>query len=724
MAVIKVGNTSIGKVSVIQPFEDVTGKTTHFYNINPEPWVRPSEWLDMPSGDNTVAALIFVPSGAHDFTVGVYARGEGTSTNNMPTYIPVDWGDNTSGLIYGTRIDNSNYIGYFSTFHKMYDYDLLSSDTEIEIGGTTARQALIKLDGSVSGIGYFNLRPLAGNDFGYQNRRDETERKYEFYDTSGVVRTAPSRSGHRRNSQTSTLLEVYASGTSITGCKLSEDYPEGLHRYIEKAYLNIGNLGTDVDLFFGASNLQDVYFPYSATTGKTNFYNMFNGCRNLKSIPSFDTSSATSLYSTFRNCRSIKTVPNFDTSNVTNWESTFLGCVNIKKIPDLDFSSALSINNLFNANFQLTHIPSGFNAPLATGWNGVFYRCHNLVAVPKFDMSSATYIHRMYGECRKLQTPIEIDCPNLITNNNNPTYLFDSCNSLREVHIKNLGNARNFSRMFNSCTELRKVTWDHTEVQPTSVSQMFQACRHIKNIPELDFSEATHVGSAFSSCIALIKPPTFDLSKVQDSRSMFNSCLNLQEVSFKNVRLNNTENWNAESMFNYCENLESVSGLFEGKSSTPHYVRNMFNRNFELQDVSKFIFSGSDSTSTNNNNLFASCYTLRKLPAEINTERGCRYMFNTCRSIVSVPAYNLYASLDNTGMFNACNSLRSCEASGIRSSIGFNDCYLSSGAIFDIFNNLESVSSATIDIRSNYGGIELHADTLAIATNKGWTVLT
>ena len=339
-------------------------------------------------------------------------------------------------------------------------------------------------------------------------------------------------------------------------------------------------------------------------------------------------------------------------------------------------------------------------------------------------MSSATYIHGMYRECRKLQTPIEIDCPNLITNNNNPTYLFDTCHQLREVHIKNLGNARNFQRMFNSCIELRKVTWDHTNIQPTSVPNMFSNCQHIKEIPEVDFSEATNTSSAFSNCTALIKTPTFDLSKVQDTRSMFNYCLNLQEVSFKNVRLNNTANWNAENMFNYCENLESVSGLFEGKSSTPHYLRNMFHRGFELQDVSNFVISGSDSTSTNNSNLFGNCYTLRKLPAEINTERGCRHMFNNCSSIVSVPEYDLYASLDNTGMFNSCRSLRSCNASGIRSSIGFNDCYLSSGAIFDIFNRLETVSSASIDIRNNYGVSELHSDTIAIATNKGWTVTT
>ena len=726
MAVIKVGNNSIGKISVIQPYEDPTGKSTHFYDIDPEPWVRPSEWLDMPTDDNTVAALIFVPSGAHDFTVSVYGRGTGTSSNNSPTYIPIDWGDNTSGLIYGTRIDNSNYNGYFSSHHKMYDYDLLSSDTEIEIGGTTARQALIKLDGSVSGIGYFSLRPLSGNDFGYQNRRDAVERKYEYYDPSGVIRTAPTRSNYRRNYQTSTLLEVYASGTSITGCKLSDDYPEGRHRYLEKAYLNIGNLGGDVDHFYQAINLQDVYFPSGATTGKTSFLNMFNGCRKLKSIPVFDTSSATDMRGTFGNCKSITSLPYFDTSNVTNWQSTFAHCVNLKTIPDLDFSSALDLSSTFSNNYQLTHIPSGFNAPAATGWNHTFYRCISLTAVPKFDMSSATYIHAMYRECRKLQTPIEIDCPNLITNNNNPTYLFDSCHELREIHIKNLGNARNYQRMFNSNTNLQKLTWDNASgVQPTGTQNMFSSCHKLKEIPKINFSEVTYSHQAFAYMYSLIKPPTLDLSKIENSSHMFHYCYNLQEVNFENVRVNATgNNWNVDNMFSYCDNLRFISGVFEGPTSTPNYMRYMFSRCFYLQDVSHFIISGSASTSTNNAALFDNCQSLRKLPAEINTERGCRAMFQHCHSIISVPAYDLSPSQDNQSMFNYCYSLRSCHASGISANIGFYRNYLSSGAITDIFNNLETVSSATIDIRQNHGTSELHPDTIAIATGKGWTVST
>ena len=177
-------------------------------------------------------------------------------------------------------------------------------------------------------------------------------------------------------------------------------------------------------------------------------------------------------------------------------------------------------------------------------------------------------------------------------------------------------------------------------------------------------------------------------------------------------------------MFSYCDNLRFISGVFEGPTSTPNYMRSMFHRCFYLQDVSHFIISGSASTSTNNNNLFENCQSLRKLPAEINTERGCRSMFQNCQSIISVPEYDLSPSQDNQSMFNYCYSLRSCHASGISANIGFYRNYLSSGAITDIFNNLETVSSATIDIRQNHGTPELHPDTIAIATGKGWTVST
>lgn len=725
MAVLKVGNNDIGKISIIQPYQDTTGKSTHYHDIDGETWTRPSGWLDMPTGDDTVGALIYVPSGVHDLTLSMLIRGTGTNNTNKPGYIPVDWGDNTSGIIYGTRIDSSTREGYYAYTHKMYDYDLLSASTEIEINGITARQALITLDGSISGIGTFDFVGLAGANFGSQSTYTDGERKYKYTDPSGTVRNAPSKSSFRSNYQSSTLLEVYASGARITGCRITDDGNSGRHKELEKAYLNISKLGSaTIDMFLSAINLQEVYFPADSTAGNTNFQNMFNDCHSLKSIPYFDTSSATSLNATFAQCYSITSVPNFDTSNVTNWSNTFADCINLKFPEHLSFSAAKILYSTFHGNYQLTHIPSGFSAPVATGCSSTFQECLNLVALPNdFSFPAARNINSLFKRCHNLSSPVTIDSPNLTS----CTGVFESCSKLKEVHIKNLGSARHFRGMATGCLELQKLTWDNASTyQPTGVDSMFRSCVKLRDIPELDFSEVVNANSAFTSCSSIINFPfTIDLSKVQYTRQMFYSCLNLQSVNFKNVGLNRTNNtFNTEFMFRYCEKLESVSGLFENDPSTPKFMRTMFEGCTSLQDVSNFVVSGNTSTSSNNSHLFRSCNQLRALPKEINTQRGCRSMFSNCTSIISTPAYDLSASLDNAGMFNDCNSLRSCPATGISANIGFSDCFLSSGAIYEIFNNLETVSSATIDIRENHGVAELHPDTIAIATAKGWTVTT
>jgi hypothetical protein len=149
----------------------------------------------------------------------------------------------------------------------------------------------------------------------------------------------------------------------------------------------------------------------------------------------------------------------------------------------------------------------------------------------------------------------------------------------------------------------------------------------------------------------------------------------------------------------------------------------MFDQCTFLEDVSHFVISGVSHTSTNNNSMFNSCGRLKKLPKTITGERGNREMFKHCTRLENVNL-DLSESLDNTNMFNYARGLTNARLSGVKASIGFYDCNLGSGNITNIFNDLETVSSATIDIRENYGTSWLHSDTIAIATNKGWTVTT
>lgn len=722
MAVLKVGGSSVGKISVIQPYDDPLGKFTEYYKLDNGDWSRPSDWLTMPSGDNTVAALIFVPSGCNDLTVSLHARGVSATNSNNPTYIPVDWGDNTSSIFYGTRVDNGSADGYFYHQHKMYDYDLLSPSTEIEVNGITSRQALIVLDGSISGIGYFNVLSLAGEPFGYQTRRTGDVSYYEYTDTSGTVRDVPPRSGFRYNNHSSTMLELYASGASITGCRISEDQAHGRHRFLHKAYLNISHLGEDLDHFIYSDELREVYFPSGATAGKTDLRNMFHSCWKLKEVPFFDTSSATNMQGTFNGCRSLTYIPEYDTSNVLTFEGCFARCYNLSSIPDhLDFSSATNLNTVFYQNHQLTHVPSGFNTVNATGLSHAFYQCYNLTAIPKLDLSSATYIHGMFRECDSIRTPVEIDAPNLILNNSSASYVFQNCYQLEEIHIKNVGSARNFDNMFTGCVNLRKLTWDNASgLKPTGIHSMFNNCRKNRYTPEFDLSECINTSYAFSNNRSLLTTYTYDLSSATSCAYMFHYCMNLKSAKFKNV----TQQPNCDGMFSYCDHLISISGFFEGQGSTPSFMRSMFYQDRMLEDVSNFVISGSTNTSTNNQNTFGGCISLKKLPKEINTEYGCINMFNSIHSITATPAYDLSASTNSAGMFNYCHSLRAVNVSGINSDIGFYDCYLGSGELTKLFNKLETVSSATIDVRHNHGVSELHSDSISIATNKGWTVLT
>ena len=58
MANLKVGNTNIGKISIIEPFKEIGANPSQLdYQPHREAWVRPTEWLDMPnigSGDNSL----------------------------------------------------------------------------------------------------------------------------------------------------------------------------------------------------------------------------------------------------------------------------------------------------------------------------------------------------------------------------------------------------------------------------------------------------------------------------------------------------------------------------------------------------------------------------------------------------------------------------------------------------------------------------------------------
>ena len=112
---IKLGNTEINAVSVVEPYGDDIVRFRDNDTITT--WERPSHWIDMPvinSGEQKCAFLIQIPSGESTLShFGLHATGPLAQAHNIRgTTFTVDWGDGYTETSVG-----SNYRDISHTFN-------------------------------------------------------------------------------------------------------------------------------------------------------------------------------------------------------------------------------------------------------------------------------------------------------------------------------------------------------------------------------------------------------------------------------------------------------------------------------------------------------------------------------------------------------------------------------------------------------------------------------
>ena len=131
----------------------------------------------------------------------------------------------------------------------------------------------------------------------------------------------------------------------------------------------------------------------------------FDGCWQYG-----DTANVTSVSSMFNNCRNLTTVPLFNTSNVKNMDSMFSTCFNLTTVPLFDTKNVTDMNNMF------------------------FY-CSNLATVPLFDTKNVTNMRNMLSGCSSLE---EIHMININANLN----ISSSTKFTREAILEIIGNLK------------------------------------------------------------------------------------------------------------------------------------------------------------------------------------------------------------------------------------------------------------------------------------------
>ena len=675
---MKLGNAEINAVSVIEPYDDShLGDIYANSSLEPE-WVRPSEWLDLPvinSGESKIAMLMLVESGAVNKNIGMQLR------NYAPNYLhtTIDWGDGSSSLAY-SQTSNAE------VYHHDYNYSDLPESSEIDLYGTTFRQTLIQMD-AASGLEYFNISQMNGS-------------------------ANPNRDSFNSNAQSNLILDVHISlsslGTFVNGGSSSRD--------LERVRVDCGNI-TTASVFSYLPSLRVAHISSGAFSGNTNLSNIFVNCPKLQSAPILETSSATNMQGIFGYCYSLKSIPTYDTSNVTNFYTAFYQCKSLKEFPAWDFSKANNLSHAFNSLEALKSIPHGISWPTGLyNSTNLFSSCSELVyAAQDINLSGASTLSSMFSNCKNLKKVPKIFAPNA-------THMRNCFNvtSLEKVHVEDISSVTDMHYAFAQNPDLKEVICENI---PTGVTSFF-ACFHqdykLKKAPNFDTSNATDIRHMFDGA-DIRHAVTIDMSNATNLLHIFNSNKQIKDVKFLNIDNKITD---ASTAFANCYSLTSIpSGLFQDYNSSPSKVNGIFS-NCNIREAKDVDLSGCTNTSNHSpfyNNVGFRTFENIKFGPEIYLYG---FMYGN-KYISRIPDWDVSGVKNLDHAFRHCHSLEWSDLKNTECSISYYDCLLGSGALENIFINLASgVTAKTLDITQNYGTSQLHPDTIAIATNKGWVVTT
>lgn len=184
------------------------------------------------------------------------------------------------------------------------------------------------------------------------------------------------------------------------------------------SFAESGSVTSTVSMFGGCKNLVSV--PLFNTSAVTTMQSMFSGCTSLASVPLFDTSSVENMREMFYNCSSLVTVPLFNTSHVTNMIQMFAGCSQLTSVPLLNTSGVTDMSKMFTNCSNLNTVPL-FDLGNVTGMSDVFFNCSSLEVIPAFDVSKSAQYPGFFS------------------------LTFSGCSNLKEMHMFGMAKSFNIS---------------------------------------------------------------------------------------------------------------------------------------------------------------------------------------------------------------------------------------------------------------------------------------
>ena len=251
-------------------------------------------------------------------------------------------------------------------------------------------------------------------------------------------------------------------------------------------------------IFDDCPKLQSIDVSKWNTTSATDMRTMFSNCKSLTSldVSKWNTSRVTNIGGLFYNCLNLTTVGDvskWDTSKVTNMTAIFFNCSLLESIDvsKWDIGKATNISSMFTSCQKLRSIDvSKWNTSSVIFMMYVFYNCILLenIDVSKWNTSKVTTMAHIFDGCQKLQS---IDVSKWNTSSTSDMgYMFYSCSSLTSLDLSNWDTSKvtDMSYMFAGCSSLTTINGVLDFKHCNEYTSIFEGCNNltsvkVKNLP-------------------------------------------------------------------------------------------------------------------------------------------------------------------------------------------------------------------------------------------------
>lgn len=663
-------------------------------DANPEPWVRPSEWLPISgieAGDEKIHILAAIHPAENVSDINLLA------ISSVSDDITIDWGDGSLPEDLSGGLTADHY----------YAFSGIDASTELTetIAVSGCRQVWIE------------ITPQAGSNI--------IEGVYMDYTTSGTNKSEPQ------------LEVVYAApnATDLNTSSASLRNPE-FQSFIWLGECNIENFN---NYFSYQRNLQcvsgvDIF-------GKVQSWSSaFNACRNLTNIYGFNFSSATYMLNAFAYC-GLRSIGQHDFPNVTNFQQPFLSS-NLEVWPLLSINSLPKVTT-FSSTFEgscIREVPDFTFSASTTTCQGMFEGCTQLEKVGHLTFETDTDCWDMFVSCFKLTTVKGLT----FKAESRLQSMFENCYELRYVPTIDCTNITELHWIFRNCYQMT----DHTVLKNTQNVENWNYAfsgTGIETIKGIDMSGATNTAGTFASCdyiedlsdVEVILPNTTDVD------NLFQACKGMRfgpkllsaplatkganifvqspyMVTLGDIYLPNVTS--STGGFNTGERLRKIGNIYMPSVTT---CQNWFYRCYALSKIKSMTVSPTGTGGTSY--MFRDAQALIE-PPWFDTSAITRFnnMFYQAYFIQDVPAYDCTACQDNYGPdFSNAYELKRVRLINIKASINLSNCELSRPAIVEVFHNLvdrSAIASQNVNITGCPGASVLTVAERAIATDKNWTI--